>query len=381
MTPACSIPSWPPPTSCAARLLCRGGTTRRSARSSTVGFRRGVWPARQPANDHADVQLEVSVQAVSCAGIRPCYSMNGVRKEQLLPANLVIGDHALPARRHEPVGKALPQLQLHVRILGRVHDDHAIGVEEAGVALHQHHQIGTVLERQPGATIGQDIGVQRRCHVQRRPHATSTSLVAGGFVGGQVDAGDFPITQLGLIGAALVAARHKGLSGGLELEQSRGHILAAHVGRVRLRTDQHKVVVHHGLALQAETLGHELLFGDRVVHEHHIGVAATCHVECLTGAHCHHAHLYAGVLGERRQQMPEQAGLLGRGGRSHHDERCVSAGRKTWHQQCGGQQQMGEDSLQVQGSSPLRKSAASCGSAVLKNSCGGRSTSTRPASI
>ena len=65
------------------------------------------------------------------------------------------------------------------------------------------------------------------------------------------------------------------------------------------------------VALEAEALGDELLLGRLVVHEQHVGVAAPAHVERLPGADGDDANVDAGRLLERRQQVREQARLLG----------------------------------------------------------------------
>jgi hypothetical protein len=48
------------------------------------------------------------------------------------------------------------------------------------------------------------------------------------------------------------------------------------------------------------------------VHEDDVGVAAAAGVQRLAGAHGHHAHVDAGGGLEGRQQVAEQARLLGR---------------------------------------------------------------------
>ena len=130
----------------------------------------------------------------------------------------------------------------------------------------------------------------------------------------------FHSSQLGEVRAATVAARHEGR---FCLDESSGaphRILAAgHLRRIRLRPDQDEVVVHHLVAAHAVALGDELLLERPRVHEHHVGVAAPAHVERLAGAERHHAHLDAGLLLEDGQQVLEQAGLLGRGGRGDGD--------------------------------------------------------------
>jgi hypothetical protein len=95
---------------------------------------------------------------------------------------------------------------------------------------------------------------------------------------------------------------------------------SGNVCRVALRADEHEVVVHHRVAPDAQSFGDEFFFRRLVVHEHDVGIAAAREVERLPGAERDDAHLDAGVLLERRQQMREQAGLLRRRGRGHDDE-------------------------------------------------------------
>jgi hypothetical protein len=56
--------------------------------------------------------------------------------------------------------------------------------------------------------------------------------------------------------------------------------------------------------------------------EHHVGVATPRSVERLPGAERKHLHGDAGLLLEDRQQVFEQAGILGRCGRGD-DDRLV----------------------------------------------------------
>ena len=77
-------------------------------------------------------------------------------------ADLVVGDRLLPLRRHQPVDERLAELLLHVRMLGRIHQDDAVLVEQPVVALDHDVEVAAVLERQPGAAVGQHIGVGRR---------------------------------------------------------------------------------------------------------------------------------------------------------------------------------------------------------------------------
>src|SRR5207245_10046188 len=106
------------------------------------------------------------------ASASPCNWNSSVRVrrigiEQLLAADLVVGNRFLPYWRHEPVDELLTEILFHIRMFLRIHQHHAILVEQALVARDQNREVGTVLERQPGSTIGEDVGAHRRGRVQR----------------------------------------------------------------------------------------------------------------------------------------------------------------------------------------------------------------------
>src|SRR5512134_1477107 len=63
------------------------------------------------------------------ARVRSHGSLAGVGKEQLLAADLVVGDGLLPLRRHDPVDELLPEFLLHMGMLVGIHQDHAVLVE------------------------------------------------------------------------------------------------------------------------------------------------------------------------------------------------------------------------------------------------------------
>ena len=121
------------------------------------------------------------------------------------------------------------------------------------------------------------------------------------------------------MGAALVAAGDEGLWTGSQLLECGGDVGTARARRVGLGSYEHEIVVHDVAALRGKTFGHELLLGCRVVHEDDIGVTAAAGVQRLARAHGHHAHVNACGLLEGRQQVAEQARLLGAGGAGHHD--------------------------------------------------------------
>src|SRR5262245_23488066 len=80
-----------------------------------------------------------------------------IGEEQLLPVDLVIGDRLLAFRRDQPVDERLAEILLHVRVLRRIHLDHAVLVEQPPVALDRDQQRAAVLERDPRAAVGQHI--------------------------------------------------------------------------------------------------------------------------------------------------------------------------------------------------------------------------------
>jgi hypothetical protein len=86
-----------------------------------------------------------------------------------------------------------------------------------------------------------------------------------------------------------------------------------------------------GRALEAEAFGHELLLGRRVVHEQHVSVAAAADVQRLSSPDRDRPDDDSSRFRECREQMGEQAGLLGGSRGSHHDAAVLrESGR-----QCG----------------------------------------------
>ena len=97
-----------------------------------------------------------------------------------------------------------------------------------------------------------------------------------------------------------------------DIEQHGGFLVA-------LRSDQDEIVVHHVEAPHTESVGDELLFLRLGMNEHDIGIAAPRRIERLAGALRDHPHLDASLRLEQRQEMAEQARILGRGGGGDND--------------------------------------------------------------
>ena len=175
----------------------------------------------------------------------------GVRKEQLLAIDLVVRDGRLPLVSGQPVDESLPCFGLHRRVPVRVHQDHAILVEQFRIALDDDRVVALVAEGNPGRPIGQDVGAHADTGVERGAHARSGFAVPSAGGGGEVDPGVLPEAQLGLVGAAVVAARGEGrLCGGDLVERGLGVFHAGDTGRIGGRADDDEVVVHHVEALR-----------------------------------------------------------------------------------------------------------------------------------
>src|SRR5262249_3531999 len=104
---------------------------------------------------------------------------------------------------------------------------------------------------------------------------------------------------------------------------------ALDAGGIALRTDQHEVVVHHRKAFHAFTLGKEFFFSRLGMHEHHVSVAAPCGIKRLASALRQNLHSDSGLLLKDRQQVLEQAGVLRRRSRCHHNRLVLGVGARS----------------------------------------------------
>src|ERR1019366_4507903 len=95
----------------------------------------------------------------------------GIGKKQLLAVDLVARDGRLTFRRDKPVDECLAQFLLHGRIFFGVHQHDAVLIEQPLVALDDNFEIAAVLERYPGAAVGENIGAHRPRGIERGPHA------------------------------------------------------------------------------------------------------------------------------------------------------------------------------------------------------------------
>ena len=96
--------------------------------------------------------------------------------------------------------------------------------------------------------------------------------------------------------------------------------------RIGIRPDDDEIVVHHVAAVDAEAVGDELVLADAIVDQQRIGIAAHADRERLSGADRDDVHAEAARRAKDRQDVAEQAGVLGRGGRAENDESLVGLG-------------------------------------------------------
>src|SRR5688572_21279917 len=128
--------------------------------------------------------------------VKPLYLRPCIREKKLLAADLVRGDGLLSFARNDPVDESLPHLALHREVLRRIDQDDAVLVEQALVSLQDHGQRRGILEGEPGAAIGEDIGVESRRRVERGSHARSGFAVPGALVFGDIDTSRLPQLEL-----------------------------------------------------------------------------------------------------------------------------------------------------------------------------------------
>src|ERR1700730_17878079 len=106
-----------------------------------------------------------------------------------------------------------------------------------------------------------------------------------------------------------VAARDEWCRLGFYRLQGSLDVLALDAGRIALRSEKDKIVVHHVETLDAKTLGEEFFFLRLGVDEPDVSSAPPRGVERLAGGLRDHLHVHAGFGLEDRQQIAEQPGI------------------------------------------------------------------------
>src|ERR1700730_6120794 len=95
----------------------------------------------------------------------------------LVPADVL--DPRLRLRRHHEIGQGLAARGVDARAIGRVDLHHRIDVEQRLVLLDQDRQADALLEREPGATVGDRVGASIVRDAERLPHALPRLDVPG----------------------------------------------------------------------------------------------------------------------------------------------------------------------------------------------------------
>src|SRR5262249_48636234 len=72
---------------------------------------------------------------------RSYVGIGGIRKEQLLAVDLVVGNGLLAVGRHQPIDELLTENLLHVGVPSWVHQYDAVLIEQVPVALHKNFKI------------------------------------------------------------------------------------------------------------------------------------------------------------------------------------------------------------------------------------------------
>src|ERR1044072_5942167 len=159
-------------------------------------------------------------------------------EEQLLPVYLVVGDRLLAVGRDEPVDELLAVFLLHVRALLGIHQQDAILVEQPPVAFYHDREVAAVLEREPGAPVGEYVGIGGARSVERGAHALADRLVPGAGILLGIDACRLPQRKLRRMRPRLVAARNERSLLRLDRFQRSLDVLASAARRTALLPDQ-----------------------------------------------------------------------------------------------------------------------------------------------
>ena len=220
-----------------------------------------------------------------------------------------------------------------MRVLLRAYEGDAVLVAEPRIALDQEAQVEPAPHLQPGAAVGERIGLHHRGGVERRPHALAGLAVPGAGGAGGVHPGGRPERALAPVGAAVVASADEGRLHRRDLgERRRCLVRTRDPGRVACGAYHDEVVVHQVEARAAVALRHERLFGGLVVHQEEVGIAVPRKPQRLAGADRDDAHLDPGLGLEQRQQTVEEAGVLGGRGGSDGDEVAGARRRHCQHE-------------------------------------------------
>ncbi len=116
----------------------------------------------------------------------------GVREEKLFAADPVRADRFLPFAGNDPVDEGLPQVSFYAGMPCGIHEDDAVLIEQAFIALDQHGELATVLEREPGRAVGEDVRIQAGCGIERPTHPSPGLAVPAALFFRRLDTGRLP---------------------------------------------------------------------------------------------------------------------------------------------------------------------------------------------
>src|SRR6476659_3137478 len=103
--------------------------------------------------------IKDEIDPVALGAHLSCVRIVGIWIEELLAADLKVGNRALPLRGYQPVNELLSKVRLHMRVLAGVYQHHAILIEKALVAFDEDGEIAVVLEGKPSPAVGKDISI------------------------------------------------------------------------------------------------------------------------------------------------------------------------------------------------------------------------------
>src|SRR6266851_5622227 len=188
--------------------------------------------------------------------------------EELLAPECVSTDGRLTIGGGEPFGEPPRRSLLGFRMLRRVEQNHIVAVQQQGIALDHKGEGAFVVEAEPGATIAQRVGINRRCDIERGAHSAADIAIPGTPAAcARIDLGGAPEPLFEGIGAALVAARDKRCSRRGDSGQSLYCILSAgNTRRISLRPNDDEVIPSDLLPVDAMACGYKLILSLGIVH-------------------------------------------------------------------------------------------------------------------
>src|SRR5690554_2185931 len=133
----------------------------------------------------------------------PEISLFGIREKQLLPVHLEVGNRLLAVFGDQPVMPLLCKVMLEMGMFLFRHQQAAILIEQHLITFEKQGQVLAVTKSHPCSAIRHYISIHCSCSIERWPHSTAQFAVP---VAVRINAGVFPVPQLGTVGAAVITA-------------------------------------------------------------------------------------------------------------------------------------------------------------------------------